>query len=539
MRLLPIVDRELRVAARRRSAFWVRVGAALTAVGVGAGPLWLGGDWSGATSQGRQLFELLTQLTFGLCAVAGPLLTADSLSEEKREGTLGLLFLTDLRPHDVVLGKLAAGSLAALFGLLAVLPVVALSLLLGGVTLGEFGRVALVLLNSLWFSLAGATLMSALCQEARSAFALTGLLLFLSLYVSPWVNATLASASPWVWLEFGLTSPVAALRAAPAAAYAVAPAAFWVALSGTHLTAWLMLAAAARWTGQAWREATTWTLSAAWRERARNLLLGEAAARQALRQRLLERNPMLWLGSRQQLKRSLLWGLTGSAVAVWLGIRVASNWQFWSGGTSLLVAWSLQAMLKWLAASEAAWRFAEDRRSGALELLLTTGLGQDNIVRGQLLAMRRLFGGPVLAILGAQAVLLLTGEPWTSTEVWVPTVVTMGLFVWDMPTLAWAGMWYSVSSRRPQLASLRAIFRVLVVPWLVFAGMLFVVGVWDWTAVTVLWLLICGVNNHVVRTTARFELRGRFRAAAAGLLRTPQEEVAETVRAVGLALARK
>jgi hypothetical protein len=52
-------------------------------------------------------------------------------------------------------------------------------------------------------------------------------------------------------------------------------------------------------------------------------------------------------------------------------------------------------------------------------------------------------------------------------------------------------------------------------------------------------LLICGVNNHVVRNTARFELRGRFRAAAAGLLRTPQEEVVETVRAVGLTVARK
>ena len=36
---------------------------------------------------------------------------------------LGLLFLTDLRGHDIVLGKLAATSLRAVFGLVAIVPV--------------------------------------------------------------------------------------------------------------------------------------------------------------------------------------------------------------------------------------------------------------------------------------------------------------------------------------------------------------------------------------------------------------------------------
>jgi hypothetical protein len=45
---------------------------------------------------GNPLFNLLTGYTFALCASAGIFLTADSLSEEKRDGTLGLLFLTDL-----------------------------------------------------------------------------------------------------------------------------------------------------------------------------------------------------------------------------------------------------------------------------------------------------------------------------------------------------------------------------------------------------------------------------------------------------------
>ena len=38
-------------------------------------------------------------------AIAGLVLTADCISQERREGTLGLLFLTDLRGPDVALGN--------------------------------------------------------------------------------------------------------------------------------------------------------------------------------------------------------------------------------------------------------------------------------------------------------------------------------------------------------------------------------------------------------------------------------------------------
>ncbi|HQU46125.1 MAG TPA: hypothetical protein PK867_25150, partial [Pirellulales bacterium] len=43
------------------------------------------------------------------------MLTADCISSERREGTLGLLFLTDLRGHDVVLGKLVVAGLGAFY----------------------------------------------------------------------------------------------------------------------------------------------------------------------------------------------------------------------------------------------------------------------------------------------------------------------------------------------------------------------------------------------------------------------------------------
>ncbi len=520
MQLLPIVERELRVAARRRSAFVARVAAAVGAVAVGAFQLWISGDWAGGQAHGRQLFEVLSMLAFALCLAAGPAFTADALSEEKREGTLGLLFLTDLKAPAIVFGKLAAASVTAVFSVWAVLPVVAVSLLLGGVSLAEFGRVVLVLLNTLWFSLSAGILMSSLCEEGRSAFALTGFALFLGAAVAPWLAPMLEALTPSAALILAPFNPLAAYRFSSATAYAANPETFWIGLVGLHLVSWLALGGAGAVTTRAWREATAWRLSETWQRRWQELVLGEQGVRRALRQRLLDTNPILWLGSRQRLKRTLLGGACVAALALWLGARLVLDWHFWSAGATMLVGMFFQVMLKWLAASEAAARFAEDRRNGALELLLTTPLTPDQIVRGQMLAMRRLFALPVLGVLAVELVLLFLTTPVAGDTAWIPALVTMGLFVWDMPTLAWAGMWFSVSGRKPHLASMRAVYRVLVVPWLILLAVLFVVGVWSWTAVVVAWVLICGINNHLVRATARHQLLAHLREAAAGLPRT-------------------
>src|SRR6185369_11363920 len=92
----------------------------------------------------KAIFGALTGTAVLYAFVAGMRDTADCLSWEKREGTLGLLFLTDLKGYDVVLGKLAAHSLNAFYSVVAVLPMLAIPLLMGGITLGEVGRTALV-----------------------------------------------------------------------------------------------------------------------------------------------------------------------------------------------------------------------------------------------------------------------------------------------------------------------------------------------------------------------------------------------------------
>src|SRR5206468_1737190 len=79
--------------------------------------------------------------------------------------------LTDLKGYDVVLGKLAATSLDAFYGLIAILPVLAIPLLLGGVSIEEFWRMSLVLTNALFFSLAAGIFVSSMSRGPRKAMA--------------------------------------------------------------------------------------------------------------------------------------------------------------------------------------------------------------------------------------------------------------------------------------------------------------------------------------------------------------------------------
>jgi ABC-type transport system involved in multi-copper enzyme maturation permease subunit len=123
MTFLPMVQRELRAASRRPSIHRIRCWTALLAIGASLIASAAGTAITGAGSAVNPLFAVQTVCAFGLSLLAGLFLTSDCLSEEKREGTLGLLLLTDLKSHDIVLGKFVATALSALYCLLALLPV--------------------------------------------------------------------------------------------------------------------------------------------------------------------------------------------------------------------------------------------------------------------------------------------------------------------------------------------------------------------------------------------------------------------------------
>src|SRR5512135_557668 len=150
MQFLPIVERELREAARQSKTWWRRVWTMAAGLAVFGFAALVFGRFTASNALGRELFSALAVFGLFLALLAGALTTADCLSRERRQGTLGLLFLTDLRSYDIVFGKLVAASLDMVLGLLALLPLAALPFLMGGLGLKEFALAALTLGNILF-----------------------------------------------------------------------------------------------------------------------------------------------------------------------------------------------------------------------------------------------------------------------------------------------------------------------------------------------------------------------------------------------------
>jgi ABC-type Na+ efflux pump permease subunit len=520
MTFLPIVTRELRVASRRRGAFWARLVAAGVAIFFGGSTLWLGEDWWSAASVGSEIFNMLASLAFCFCLVAGPIFTADVVSEEKREGTLGLLFLTDLRGYDVVLGKLAAASVTALFGLLAALPVLALALMFGGVSLAEFGRVVLTLGNTLWFSLVAGILVSALCRHARSAFTAATFVIFLFAGVLPWLES--------LWREQQGTSlanacllalnPGHTLTLARASSFSGSRLEFWASLGATHALTWFFLGLTSWIVPRVWHEQGPDHQAVRWRQRWQGWSFGAPIQRRELRLSLLQDNPIVWLGGRNRLKMLIPHWSIGLAALAWLlaSLLGGLDWRNW--GITLFIAAFLQTPLKWLIASEATHRWGEDRQSGALELLLTTPLPVRELLAGEMRALRRLFQFPVATLIVVEIIALLLGamHPAAGEETaWVP-LAALVVFVWDLHTLAWVGMWQGLVKRKTNRAFLATLYRVILVPWLVFAGCVVLIGNASPGFLAAFGGVVCGVSNLYFFLTSRGRLLRQFRLLTAG-----------------------
>jgi len=164
----PVVQRELRAIARRPWGHWLRVGGALGGVLV----FYSLSSTVPFNALGMELFrDVRNLLLFLICAIV-PALTADCIARERREGTLGLLFLTPLTASGVVMGKILAQVLRALTVWLSVVPVLAIPFLSGGVTRADvIGFLAIELCVGM-LCLAAGVVASSLTESRAIAFIL-------------------------------------------------------------------------------------------------------------------------------------------------------------------------------------------------------------------------------------------------------------------------------------------------------------------------------------------------------------------------------
>lgn len=409
MNFLPIVLREMRQAARKPFLFRVRwcVGAAgfvtlLMVIGFGSrNPL----------SQGQDMLFSVGTVAFILCLLAGLFLTADCVSEEKREGTLGLLFLTDLRGYDVVLGKMAAQAAWSFLALLALLPVMMIPLLTGGVTWGQAARIMTVLILTLFLSLSCGMAVSSLVVEAKTAFIATFTLLIvivglpmLAILLTEIFGGRVPPVPSNLFFHF---SPVFTMvMAIEYSRFGDAPIAFLISGSLVGGVSIMLLVLAAWKTRSSWgafAEVRTVDVKSRIRPMKRS---GLASVLSVLHgPRLIE-----WLFVR---RGGLNFWVKAGFIFLGIGwfwmllISVMSRHEEEGFITAICFALAMHWLFKFLCVMEAVRLPFEMARSGAWEMLLTTPLREKEIQWGLRRGFRTLFRSGARWLAGVNAVMFI------------------------------------------------------------------------------------------------------------------------------------
>jgi ABC-type Na+ efflux pump permease subunit len=132
---------------------------------------------------GLLLFQVLTYVQLTLLLFFAALSGASTVSQEKDRRTFVLLLLTDLRNYEIVLGKLVGSLLQIGLFLAGAIPILALNLLLGGVSAEQIIQAAVVLAAT-GLAAGSLGLLIALWREKTfQALALTVLFLVLYLFL--------------------------------------------------------------------------------------------------------------------------------------------------------------------------------------------------------------------------------------------------------------------------------------------------------------------------------------------------------------------
>ncbi len=395
----PVILRELRANSRRWTTYWLRLIAA--AAIVVAILFWFETERFGMRQTGSQLFVHMHRVVLVIVWVLVPLMMCDCISSERREGTLGLLFLTNLRARQIVCAKAFVHLLQAFTLWAAIIPIIVVPLLLGGLSWKEILFSVGWTLGSLCLAAAaGITASSASSNRTRaviSAVFLSGgfLLVFAALgsfafaLVAAWYFPVPRGQFPGIeqWIEmgaamlFGIDEAWNEIfsRATPRLQNAAVLATFAVAFI-CFLLLVAVIALAALQIRRNWQDKPKTTRQTQMEHVFYSPMFLKGLFRRWMRWSL-ERNPIGWLEKRSWVGRI--------AALIWLSVMVsfasaAASYAnaFRGDGLSLLNA--LMWMLLISVAYVAAGSFRRERETGALELILVSPLREREIILGRL-----------------------------------------------------------------------------------------------------------------------------------------------------------
>ncbi len=472
--LLPVIGRELRASARQPFTYTLRLLAVLALLMVA---LWFTFHGQLAVGLGGELFGALHLVFFCAIWVLVPLLCADCISRERREGTLPLLFLTPLRPSTIVSAKALAHGLRALSLWLAVVPVLTICLVAGGVDWAEVMVSALVNLSALVLALGAGVVASARTRVwARSlviAFTLSlllciGLVLAFS-WVASWAGGrrTRLYFSQWGWTGFGFAVQLALNRQVWQEWLSFQRSGVSPILWTFGLTALLSILVALfllQFAG--------WNVKHTWREQPPSPFirwLQDKLFRPVLFQHWLKRwlswelhrNPIGWLEQRSWSGRLVLWSWFAVMVCVYSSLFAnLSLYQRVFHQAQCFLAWLLAGSM----ALSAAGSFRRERETGVLELLLVAPLRESQIILGRL---RGLWTQFLPAVVLLCAVWLYCATFLTSAREF-PSVL---FYIVTFATLPVVGLYFSLAKSNFIAAFLWTLAVQVLVPALLVAAL--------------------------------------------------------------------
>jgi len=465
MTVFPVIARELRASARQPFTYYLRV------VGVTAlllVSLLFGLHYEFKPALGGLLFAALHCTLFGATWVLVPLLTADCISRERREGTLGLLFLTPLKGADIVVAKGLVHGLRAITLWLAVLPVLTVPFLMGGVSWTEAAFSVVVNANAMCWALAAGLLASAwskawlraLLGAATLAAAFFALLLTgAGWFLLEAVNAR-RPGQVEINLDYvqqagiGLVADVQG-QWAHYPRWASASILVW-ALGKTTVCSMVALLVAVLVAGakirRSWQEQPP-SRRQVWLQRTFcTPVLWLSFFRRWMR-RKLERNPIGWLEQRTWSGRLVTWGWLAVLISIYSFVFTDRQFLMNANGLHVIMAWLLIGTM----ALSAAGSFRRERDTGVLELLLVSPLGENQIISGRL-------GGLWSQFVPAAGLLL---SVWAYCSTFLPNAgdVGMGLFfLTSFLTVPVFGLYFSLRCRNFITAFLVTVAMGLLLP---------------------------------------------------------------------------
>ena len=531
MSWLNIVGRELRVGARRNGLYRTRYGSACAAVAI---VVWflIVPAFNSPQEFSNALFSTLSVAAYFSAGLAGFSITADCLSEERRDGTLGLLFLTELRGIDIIAGKLAATSLHVIYGLIAFVPVLAIAILAGGVSGTEFSRVVLAAFNLLFLSLSIGMFTSVLCRSGThsmsAAFALFAFLLagvplgagFLDSYhyISDETAALLCLPCPGTACVLGFSGASSGPKEVRL---------FYQSLLCVHLIGWACLIFAVLRVNRSWQDVPLAPKESGWRR----WWFGTCEVRERFRHRWLDMNPYLWRSSRHPRKPLIVWIVIGIALAIYLWGALKYPQNYLEPASMIFMTFLMHTLLKLWVTIETPHAISEDKQNGALELLLVTPLSESDIVQGQYKALYRQFLGPTIMVLAIDLAFLIysSADMSTRSDSWTRALLIAGMvgLVADLPTLARYCLAQAVRLKGENRAVISTLVLVLAGPWclqfliLALLSSLSTMGVrsqpFDSEILTLgLWLSLTALADGFAWWRASKTLPARLRTLAAG-----------------------